>query len=252
MKIGYKAFRKRLKAASVLKRFDEKFPRKYVVRYAPSQWSLLAHLCDLYGSDKGELRSSGHPYPWPSHSYSDYYSTLFEHCRHGVTKVFECGLGTNNPDRDSTMGEGGKPGASLRVWRDYFPNATIVGCDIDRTILFQEQRISTYFIDQTDSGAVTAFWSGVAIRDFDLMIDDGLHTFEAGITLFQGSIDRLGPDGVYVIEDVPLKDLGSFQAYFSTRPYDVHFVSLSSPGRWLGRSNLIAIRKSKSFSDRPT
>jgi hypothetical protein len=37
-----------------------------------------------------------------------------------------------------------KPGASLRMWRDYFPNATIVGCDSNESILFNnEERIKT-------------------------------------------------------------------------------------------------------------
>ena len=34
------------------------------------------------------------------------------------------------------MGIKGKPGASLRVWKDYFPNANIIGVDIDENILF--------------------------------------------------------------------------------------------------------------------
>ena len=39
--------------------------------------------------------------------------------------MFECGLGTNNPNLKSNMTENGIPGASLRVWRDYFFNAKI-------------------------------------------------------------------------------------------------------------------------------
>ena len=39
--------------------------------------------------------------------------------------VFECGLGTNNPDLQGNMTVDGMPGASLRVWRDYFKNAQI-------------------------------------------------------------------------------------------------------------------------------
>ncbi len=64
--------------------------------YSKNQNDDLSLLCDLYGSDKGESREGGHPYPWASHSYSDYYSRMFWRSRTSVTKVFECGIGTNN------------------------------------------------------------------------------------------------------------------------------------------------------------
>ena len=37
----------------------------------------------------------------------------------------------------------GSPGASLRVWKDFFSNAKIYGSDIDKDILFNEDRIFT-------------------------------------------------------------------------------------------------------------
>ena len=30
------------------------------------------------------------------------------------------------------MGKQGKPGASLRTWREFFPNAQVIGIDIDK------------------------------------------------------------------------------------------------------------------------
>ena len=163
---------------------------------------LLAQLCDVHGSDKGALQETGHPYSWPAHSYTDYYARLFNHCRLGMRKVFECGLGTNNPDLPSNMTSSGKPGASLRVWRDYFPNAVIVGADIDRQILFEEDRIRTYYVDQTDPKAIADFWSKVGQDDFDFIVDDGLHTFAAGKCLFENSIHKLSQHGIFIIEDV--------------------------------------------------
>ena len=46
--------------------------------------------------------------------------------------LIECGLGTNNINFKSSMGINGKPGASLRMWRDFFPSARIIGVDIDK------------------------------------------------------------------------------------------------------------------------
>lgn len=126
------------------------------LRYQKSPTSLLNGLCDVYGSDKGELTSQGHPYPWPSHTYADFYELLFQLKRKEVRGVFECGLGTNNPDVTPNMGLKGRPGASLRVWRDFFPHAQIIGVDIDARVLFEEDRIKTYQCDQTSPDSIAA------------------------------------------------------------------------------------------------
>lgn len=203
----------------------------------------IAALCDRYGSDKGEVAPTGHPYSWPSHSYADYYFRLFSHCRMEVRKVFECGLGTNNPGLTSSMGIAGQPGASLRVWRDYFPNARVYGADIDREVLFQDDRITTAYIDQLDPAAIAAFWQGIGETDFDLMVDDGLHTFEAGKCLFLHSIGRLRSEGVYVIEDVSVPDLVRFKEFFDRLDYCVDFVALYRPHTPLNDNNLVVVRK---------
>ena len=48
------------------------------------------------------------------------------------------------------MGKLGKPGASVKAFRDFFPEAKIFGADIDKEILFKDKRINTYHVDQTD------------------------------------------------------------------------------------------------------
>ena len=102
----------------------------YTVYYEKDQTNYLAQLCDKYGSDKGEIKTSGHPYIWPSHTYTDFVDGRFRHCRAVVKNVFECGLGTMDLSIKANMGVAGRPGASLRVWRDYFPNADIFGAAI--------------------------------------------------------------------------------------------------------------------------
>ncbi len=217
---------------------------KIVSFYKKNNDCEISKLCDIYGSDKGELRKGGHPYPWPSHTYADFYSRLFSHCRTSIKNVFECGLGTNNPNLLSSMGILGKPGASLRVWRDFFPSAMVYGADIDKDVLFEEDRIKTYYIDQLDPLAIKGFWDTVGVTDFDFMLDDGLHTFEAGSTLFLHSIERLASNGVYIIEDVGIADLLRYKKFFSNKDYVVEYVSLFRPNIQLGDNSLVVIRKS--------
>lgn len=221
--------------------FEKDFEYHCVTHY-DQRWNRLSELCDLYGSDKGQSRVDDHPYDWPAHTYTDYYRTLFDHCRHHIRNVFECGLGTNNPEFSSNMGVHGKPGASLRVWRDYFPQAKVVGADIDAGVLFTEPRILTFQLDQTDPESIASLWSQVQAATFDLMIDDGLHEFDAGSCLFENSIQKLAPDGVYIIEDVKATDLASYREFFITKSYAVDYVNLHRPGMEIGNNSLIIIR----------
>ena len=81
----------------------------YTTIYQKNTTNPISLLCDKYGSDKGSILEKGHPYGWPPHTYSDYYHLLFSSRRQHIKKVFECGLGTNNPDLASSMKEKGSP-----------------------------------------------------------------------------------------------------------------------------------------------
>jgi hypothetical protein len=208
--------------------------------------NILSGLCDKYGSDKGSNGVASETYPWKPHNYSDHYERLFGHRKERVKSVFECGIGTNNVNLPSNMTSTGKPGASLRVWRDYFVNATIYGADIDTEILFQDSRIKTYYVNQLDVESIQNLWSLINHQDFDVMIDDGLHTFEAGLTLFENSINKLGHEGIYIIEDVGPLDLLKFCRYFDNTNFEVEIVTFKSPQRKFGETSLISIQKPSS------
>ena len=211
--------------------------------YQRDNHSELAKLCDYYGSDKGSLSKGPHSYPWVPHTYSDYYEMIFAPVRLYVKNVFECGIGTNNPKLASNMSVNGKPSASLRVWRDYFPNAQIVGGDIDKSILFEETRIKTYYIDQTDLQSIQGFWNKVNQDDFDLILDDGLHTVDAGIKLFTQSFNKLSPTGFYIIEDVGMHMLSDYVDYFKNKSFNVKYINLNRPKIKIGNNSLVVIRK---------
>lgn len=183
----------------------------------------LAQLCDKYGSDKGSSKKSNHNYPWKPHSYTDFYENIFSHKRITINAIFECGVGTSDLNFPANMGAFGKPGASLRVWEDYFPKASIYGGDIDSSVLFNEGRIKTYYLDQTDPSSIDSFFQLTAKSEFDLMIDDGLHTFEAGWTLFNHSNHLLKQGGVYIIEDVRPRTMKKFlELDFLSMGFSVH------------------------------
>lgn len=157
----------------------------------------LTSLCDImvrYGSDK-----SPSPGGWNWHNYTQVYYYLFKDT--APLNVFELGLGTNNMDVPSNMGPSGRPGASLRGWAEFFPNANIYGADIDRRILFNEGRIKTYYCDQLNTAAIAAMWQQIEPQ-MDIIIEDGLHTYEANVSFFENSFQKVKSGGYYIIEDV--------------------------------------------------
>ena len=107
----------------------------------------------------------------------------------------------------------------MRAWRDYFPNAKIIGIDIDPDVMFTEDRISTYVCDQTSKLSINSFITQANLKPntVDIIIDDGMHEFKANITLFENTKHLLKDNGIYVIEDFFIinKEQQQFIDYFS-------------------------------------
>lgn len=153
------------------------------------QAAALARLFDHHGSDKATL-----------HDYQHVYARILAEPTK-VRSVVEIGLGSNDTSVVSNMGHAGRPGASLRAFRDYLPNAAIVGGDVDRATLFTEQRISTFFVDQTAPESFDAI-ERAAGTGCDLVIDDGLHAPNANLTVLLFALRVLRRGGWFVVEDI--------------------------------------------------
>lgn len=167
-------------------------------------------LCEIMGrhkSDKGNQDITN-----SLHNYTTFYHSIFKDMRDKPLRIFELGLGTNNPEFTHWMGEDGRPGASLYGWSEFFPNAQVFGADIDDSILFQTDSIKTYYCDQTNPDAISKMWNSPELHEpFDIIVDDGLHEYEANIHFFEHSIHKLAPNGYYIIEDVNRDQLPLFQ-----------------------------------------
>ena len=90
-------------------------------------------------------------------------------------------------------------GESLRIWRDFFPNANICGFDIEKKNV-NIPNVDIRFGDQTD-----VKFLGEIINDykkFDIIIDDGSHISKHIIRTFTYLFDYLNENGLYVIEDL--------------------------------------------------
>jgi hypothetical protein len=197
----------------------------------------MCRVMTRHGSDKGN--------GW-WHNYTPIYSGLFGKFRNQALIIFELGLGTNNPERVSNMGWYGRPGASLRGWRDLFPKALVFGADIDRDTLFEDHRIKTFYCDQLDGAAIQELWSQSELQDgADIIIDDGLHTFEGNATFLDFSLDHLRPGGYYIVEDIVPEAVekwqNQFENVYSNRFLNYEFWLVTPPNPFNNIDNRVLI-----------
>ena len=140
-------------------------------------FSPLYDLANSHGTDKG----------W-RHEYTEVYYDLFKDRVNEVRGVFEFGI---------------KLGASLRLWREFFPKAQIFGFDKKDYTLITEDRIICFLGNQYNERDIEESGKRASsIAPLDLIIDDGCHRWETQLFTAQKMLPFLAPDGIYIIEDV--------------------------------------------------
>jgi hypothetical protein len=152
----------------------------------------LGHLFDKFGSDKST-----------THNYHYLYGFLLSNLPNPY-KLLEIGLGSNNTSIPSNMGELGRPGASLRAFKEFSPDSEIVGADIDSTI--SVEKCSVFHVDQLRPESFASITKGAGYG-FDLIIDDGLHSPDANLNTLHFALRHLSPGGFVVVEDIPQEAL---------------------------------------------
>lgn len=134
----------------------------------------IAAAFDKYGTDKGF-----------QHGYHQMYADVVNKIP-AVTRILEVGV---------------KRGRSIAAWFDLFPNADIVGGDIDLldSILPEAKKATLIQGNSTKASFATAVGTG-----FDLIIDDGDHDVDVQWGTFLNL--KQAWNHAYVIEDVMGKE----------------------------------------------
>jgi len=153
--------------------------------------SELADIFKRYGSDKSSY-----------HDYHKCYGKLLMDRRDAELTVVEIGIGSTNSAVMSNMGTGGMPGASLRAFEAYLPKATLIGADIDRSILFETERIQCVYCNQMEPDGFIDLERALSHRTIDLFIDDGLHALSANLNSLKFALDHTTKGSAIVIEDI--------------------------------------------------
>lgn len=156
-------------------------------------WLKYTELCEIaykYGTDKC---------PQVKHHYTPFYYEFFKDKRDLIKKIFEMGVGYEEDMK--YIGVNYVLGASLFMWRDFFPNAQIYGGDIEPKCIFKDDRIETFLCDERKKDDLKRLIKKTG-SDIDIFIDDGSHKTEDQAFLCLNMMPLLKKDVIYIIEDV--------------------------------------------------
>jgi hypothetical protein len=189
-----------------------------------------------------ELCEIAHKYrtdkcPQIFHTYTPVYYEMFKDKKDSFKKVLELGIGSPETMKHTTAYQSG---ASLRMWRDFFPNAQIYGVDIIPETMFTEDRITTILADTTKKEELENLIKTVG-SDLDVVIDDGPHATYLQINTARTLMPLLDKKVIYIIEDV--KACNNIRK--SLPEYDVTILRLEPVmlnGRFSRDNNLIVVK----------
>jgi len=157
----------------------------------------LEELMYKYGSDKSK----------DDHGYTNIYELLFNPIQYKVKKVLELGIAA---------------GQSLQAWREYFPNAQITGVEPDKAHLNANVKENIDRMDRVNYALVNVLTPGITqdkikeklnedLESFDIIIDDGPHTFASQRDFLIRLFPFVKPGGIYIIEDITPVSTGAFR-----------------------------------------
>lgn len=127
------------------------------------------------------------------HSYIDVYEEVLAPYRNTAENMLEIGVFKGN---------------SLRMWENYFTQASVIGVDCDdmphggladlREMIESGKHCIKIF-NAENPILVKEHFAGMK---FDVIIEDANHSLEQQLKLYNLYKEYLAPDGIYIIEDV--------------------------------------------------
>lgn len=127
---------------------------------------------------------------------------------------------------------------SLKVWRDYFPNAQIHGVDVSPESMIEEDRIKTYLFDASKKGYCEHYLKNLS---YDVIVDNGNGSVKCQIETLENLFNKLNNDGIYFIENVK-EDVGNERLM---ETYLERFKSVTNGYEIVNNEGYVAIVKSR-------
>lgn len=166
----------------------------------------LTEIANRLGTDKGTQH-------FEYHSYTETYQKLFYPLKDEKIKMLEIGIA------DPRF-----PGASIQMWTEFFSNIDFIGFDINQDCKnYEKGNVRIFIGDQSvteDLNKCVVEYGG----DYDIIIDDGLHTHFHHIKSFEALYPQLKENGLYIIEDLHAYDCVNTIEWFKEKniPFELH------------------------------
>jgi predicted O-methyltransferase YrrM len=126
------------------------------------------------------------------HPYTIFYDSIFNEKKHETLNIAEFGI---------------LDGASLLMWKEYFPNSTIYGFEFDTQFInnfkerFDNDRIFLSQLNIKNEESIKCALDNFNVK-YDIIIEDTTHQFEDQIRAIENSYKYLKPGGILIIEDI--------------------------------------------------
>ena len=160
----------------------------YILRYCV-QLDQTFHPCSIMSLI--DLVDNTHTDKNTTHSYLSLYQQLLESKKDTATHVLEVGV---------------QYGGSIKLWKDFFTNATVVGVDVMKKEGVWEEILHDRIQLYTESNAYdTDFFVSTFLEKeprFDFLLDDGPHTLDSMVRFIQLYSQVMKENGILIIEDV--------------------------------------------------
>lgn len=141
----------------------------------------LVFLARHFGTDK-----------WGRHWYAQHYQRHLEPLRGRPIALLEIGVGGYDDPRAG--------GASLRMWKAFFPKGRVYGLDVFDKSALEEDRIRIFRGSQDDPAVVERVVAETG--PLDVVIDDGSHYVPHVRRTFELVFPHLREGGIYAAEDL--------------------------------------------------
>jgi hypothetical protein len=126
---------------------------------------------------------------------------------HSYLGLYEQLLKTKKTTAKHVLEVGIQNGGSIKLWSDFFTNATVYGMDLDDGGLIQTDiagKPNIVLLTSIDAYSDEVFSKEILGRNikFDFMLDDGPHTYESMVKFIHLYSQVMTDDGILIIEDV--------------------------------------------------
>lgn len=114
-------------------------------------------------------------------------------------------------------------GGSIKIWKEHFhPDSNVYGGDIEP--FNKIENTTCYEIDMYSQAALNLFEDSY----FDIVVDDGPHTYESFESVISKYYSKLKPNGILIVEDIinsswvePLLNLSKSVGYSESKSFNM-------------------------------